>query len=216
MMRSDYLSPVFLFLALGFLSITAQAKKVTIGYRTASQVKEALEINRRNRPFRDPEFDWDWLPSQIGHGVYLGRKPASWGGSPMKVNWYCVIKADEHLLKAAPKIWIPKYYGSRAHSASSKPEQLWGSKEQEVAQYVKAYNLRPDETLRFSYIAYRGDDLQMVIPTKLANADSLGLFGKCFKTGKELLAYENDVIHWEKWNIQGNPGEPDEREVGLD
>ncbi|KAK2050345.1 hypothetical protein LZ31DRAFT_572221 [Colletotrichum somersetense] len=209
-MRSDYPSPVFLFLALGFLSITTQAENITIGYRTASQA-EALEINRRNRPFRDPEYDWDWLPLQIGNGIYLGPKPASWGGSPMKVNWYCVIKADEHLLKATPKIWIPKYDDSKSHSTDSEPERLWASNEHKIAEYIRTFDLRPDETLRFSYIASRGDELQMLIPTKLANADSLGLFGKCFETRGELLAYENDVINWEEWNIEGNPGEPDER-----
>ncbi|KAK1963270.1 hypothetical protein LY78DRAFT_660472 [Colletotrichum sublineola] len=49
----------------------------------------------------------------------------------------------------------------------------------------------------------------MLILSKLANADSLGLFGKCLKNREELLAYEKDIINWRDWNIKGNPGEPD-------
>ncbi|KAK1995637.1 hypothetical protein LX36DRAFT_724979 [Colletotrichum falcatum] len=206
-MLSGYVSQVFLFLVLGLLPITTQAKKITIGYRTAAQ-EEALEINRRNRPFRDPAYDWDWLPSQIGHGVYLGQIPAGWLGG-VTVNWYCVIKADEHLFRAAPKIWIPSKLGS----TTSKPFEIWGEKEPEIAQYVRESGLMPDKTLRFSYIRVHGDALQMVIPTKLANADTLGLFGKCFKNKQELLAYENEVLNWRNWEIEGNPGEPDVKGV---
>ncbi|KXH36373.1 hypothetical protein CSAL01_13297 [Colletotrichum salicis] len=205
-MLLGHLSRIFLLLALGCLSTGAQARLI-IGYRTASE-EEALQINEKNTPFRDPAFDNLSGGSQIGNGIYLGSEPAGWRGSPIKVNWYCVFKADEDLFMAASKIWIPQYYQSKSLFGSSKSKELWGYGEKAIAKYIGKFNSNPDKTLRFSYIEAHGSQLQMVIPTKMANADSLDFFAKCFETRAELLAYEDESVNWWDWDISGDPGHP--------
>ncbi|KAK1948772.1 hypothetical protein LY78DRAFT_709480 [Colletotrichum sublineola] len=117
-------------------------------------------------------------------------------GALTKANWYCVIKADKHRFMAAPKVWVPQSYQSKSHSENSESIGLWYEKEGIIADYISDYGLDPDQTMRFSYLFERGTDLQMLIPTKLVNANSLGIFAKCFETKQELLAYENDIVNW--------------------
>ncbi|WDK19628.1 hypothetical protein CGRA01v4_10915 [Colletotrichum graminicola] len=195
----------FLFV-LGCLSSNAQARMI-IGYRTASE-EEATQINYKNRPFRDPAYDNFPGGSQIGNGIYLGSEPAGWRGSPIKRNWYCVFKADKDLFMAAPKLWIPQYYKRKRLLGRSKSIELWGFGEKAIAKYIRKFKLNADGTLRFSYIEAHGSQLQMVIPTKMANANSLDLFAKCFASKTELLAYESESIDFWDWPIKGDPGRP--------
>ncbi|TQN65308.1 hypothetical protein CSHISOI_09860 [Colletotrichum shisoi] len=122
-----------------------------IGYRTAIE-EEALQINEKNKPFRNPAFDNRPGCGMIGNGIYLTSDPAWWHGSAFKVNWYCVFEADEDLLKKASKIWIPQSYESKRFCRSSKSKDLWGGGEKTVAKYIRKSNLNPAETLRFSYL----------------------------------------------------------------
>ncbi|KAK1594650.1 uncharacterized protein LY79DRAFT_549337 [Colletotrichum navitas] len=205
-MQLAYVSHVFFLLALAYLSTNAQAR-ITIGYRTASR-EEAVRINAKNTPVRNTAYD-NKPGSQIGNGIYLGSTPAGWLGSPIKRNWYCVFQADEALFMAAPKLWIPKSYKRNSFLRSSKSVQLWNHGEMAIAKYVRKSNLNADKTLRFSYIEAHGTQLQMVIPTKMANANSLGFFAKCFATKSELLSYESKPVNWWSLVIKGDPGPPE-------
>lgn len=93
-----FFSRLFLLLTLGYLFVGTQGRMV-IGYRTAAEVgrplpgpkincvaftnnianlqEEAVQINERNTPFRDPAFDNLPGGSQIGNGIYLGKSKNS-------------------------------------------------------------------------------------------------------------------------------------------
>ncbi|KAJ0331694.1 hypothetical protein COL5a_002361 [Colletotrichum fioriniae] len=203
---------------------------MVIGYRTAAEVgrplpgpkincvaftnnianlqEEAVQINERNTPFRDPAFDNLPGGSQIGNGIYLGSEPAGWRGSPIKKNWYCVFKADEARFNAASKLWIPQFYTSKSFWGNSKSKELWGYGEKLIAKYIAKFGFSASSTLRFSYIEAHGRTLQMVIPTKMANADTLDIYAKCFETKSELIAYESESVNFWDWAIKGDPGNP--------
>ncbi|KAJ5051676.1 uncharacterized protein L3040_001450 [Drepanopeziza brunnea f. sp. 'multigermtubi'] len=72
-------------LALSFLFNRAQgdpseSERIVIGYRTVDPV-EAEEINEDNKPTRDPWYDGARAHiNQLGDGLYLTQKPASWAG----------------------------------------------------------------------------------------------------------------------------------------
>ncbi|KAI3534022.1 hypothetical protein CSPX01_12373 [Colletotrichum filicis] len=201
------LSRLFLLLALGYLIVGTQGQMV-IGYRTAAE-EEAVKINAKNKPFRDPAFDNLPGGSQIGNGIYLGSEPAGWRGSPIKKNWYCVFKADEARFNAAPKLWIPQFCTSKScFWGSSKTKELWGYGEKVIAKYIANFGFSASSTLRFSYIEGHGQMLQMVIPTKMANDNTLDIYAKCFKTKAELIAYEGHSVNFAGWNIKGDRGSP--------
>ncbi|TDZ33850.1 hypothetical protein C8035_v009272 [Colletotrichum spinosum] len=154
---------------------------------------EAQKINDKNTPFRDPAYDSQY-GSQIGNGVYLVAKPGGWRETRGRTNYHCVFKADEDKFDDAAKAWVPSPY--------------WDQGEASIAQYIRNFDEEPDETVRISYIDGYGEVLQMLIPTKMVNADTLDIFAKCFPSKAELIAYEAATVDWTDWNLYGEPGEP--------
>ncbi|KXH66751.1 hypothetical protein CSAL01_06142 [Colletotrichum salicis] len=170
-------SRLLLLLALGYLFVGIQGRMV-IGYRTAAE-EEAVQINEKNTPFRDPAFHNLPGGSQIGNAIYLGSEPAGWRGSPTKKNWYCVFKADEARFNAAAKVWIPQFYTIKSFWGSSKSKELWGYGEKLIAKYIANFG-----------------------------SNTLDIYAKCFATKSELVAYESESVNFWDWTIKEDPGNP--------
>ncbi|KAK1974088.1 hypothetical protein LZ30DRAFT_430108 [Colletotrichum cereale] len=204
-----YITRIHLLLALGYLFTTCsgEARKV-IGYRTVD-AEEATKINQKHRLFRDPAFDGDGSvaeENQIGNGFYLVPKPAGLRSTPDKKQWYCVIKAEEERLDEVSKVWIPQTYNSRSFWGDRDSGVLWGGGEKTIARYVEGFKVDPDKTLRFTYIQGREPQLQMLIPTKMANDDLLDFFAECFETVVELPANGKKSVDFRQWDVKGDPG----------
>ncbi|CCF40083.1 hypothetical protein CH063_10748 [Colletotrichum higginsianum] len=207
-----------IFLALVYLCASGQGARIVIGYRVVAEA-EARIINDRNAPFRDPARDSEF-GSQIGNGVYLGKaitraslpavthgwmttdqhmsavdKPGGWRETRGRTNYHCVFKADEDRFDDAAKAWVPSDY--------------WDKGEASIARYIRGFDEHPDETVRISYIAGYGEALQMLLPTRMVNADTLDFYARCFPSRAELMAYENESVDWTDWNLYGEPGEPE-------
>ncbi|WDK22745.1 hypothetical protein CGRA01v4_14035 [Colletotrichum graminicola] len=176
---------VSLLLALVYLCAICQAREV-IGYRVVSK-GEAERINERHTPIRNDMYDSE-TGNQIGSGVHLVPYPGGWMEIPNIQDWHCVFKADQDRLRRATKVWIPP--------------RLWWSRNSVIREYVNQYG-DPDQTLRFSYIDQWQDGrvLQMVIPTKMVNDDTLDFFAICFPTLGDLTRYENQYISWPDWGL---------------
>ncbi|KAK1707783.1 hypothetical protein BDP67DRAFT_568748 [Colletotrichum lupini] len=192
-----WITNILLLLALGYHAVSA---RMVIGYRTVSE-EEATEINRKNAPFRDPDYDDSEGWSQLGNGVYTTPTPAGWSSYGVS-NWYCAIKADEDKFTAATKAWIPyaDYYDNR----------LWNQGESALTGYISdSLNEEPDKTLRLSYIGGHGYNEQMLIPTEMVNSDALDFYAQCFGTKQELLDYSDEVVDYDSWsNLVGYKGNP--------
>ncbi|KAK1991508.1 hypothetical protein LX36DRAFT_675194 [Colletotrichum falcatum] len=187
---------VVLVLALGCRAAVA---RIVIGYRVVSQA-EAAEINKINRPFRDPNYEDTEGWSQLGNGVYTSPRPAGW--IHRERDWHCAIKADEHRFAAASKAWIPydDYYGN----------QMWNRGERAISDYIdNSLHLDSDKTLRLSYVAGHGLNVQMLIPTAMVNSDALDFYAQCFRTKEELQRYSDEVVDYDRWpNVIGYKGDP--------
>ncbi|KAJ5054781.1 uncharacterized protein L3040_001045 [Drepanopeziza brunnea f. sp. 'multigermtubi'] len=173
---------------------------------------EATAINKTHKPFKSRLHRGDMgYTHQIGNGFYTINSPDSWLGMlSTSDQWYCVIEANIQKFDEAAKLWIPESFEKRGFLGRSSQMDLWSQDEDVILDYIKSeMNMpKPEKVLRFSYIAYAGDRLHMLIPTKVVNDDGLGLWSICFETKAELLNYSDEIVDWKSWNIAGNIGEP--------
>ncbi|EKD16202.1 uncharacterized protein L3040_009559 [Drepanopeziza brunnea f. sp. 'multigermtubi'] len=182
-----------------------------IGYRTVSPL-EAAKINEKNKPTRDLIFGQiRQFKNQLGTGFSLTQVPALWEGDPRVKNWYCVVEADREKMEEAQKVYIPEYYENTYQNGRRQEIQLWFAGDRYIMEYIWQYirhSQGGEKALRFSYIASKGYNMQMVIPTEVVNKDELELWSECFKTKEELLAYSDKTVNWDSWNIKGEIGLP--------
>ncbi|KAJ5052172.1 uncharacterized protein L3040_001931 [Drepanopeziza brunnea f. sp. 'multigermtubi'] len=165
-----------------------------MAYRTASQA-EAEYISETGMPFIDLE-EYDFMPVQLGTGLYTSNKPARWRATAEE--WYCVIEADSKKLEEINKIWIPQ-------TVPGREESLWYDQDEALLDYIESVLLAdPWRALRFSYVSKYESELVMNIPIDAVNNNKvLDLSAKCWKTADELSEYK--IVNWLEWDITGAP-----------
>ncbi|KAK1579388.1 uncharacterized protein LY79DRAFT_564372 [Colletotrichum navitas] len=168
------------------LSNVTLALKTLIGYRRVNRL-EAFEINQRRNIFRDPARD-DLAnrnqAAQIGNGVYLSMTVNGYDGE--RNDWWCYVLAEMGPLGQAPKVWIPK--------------RLWDKPEINTAAYVQGHLNEPespDYALRLSQTkGYPSGYIQMLIPTRMVQDNTLGTSAYCYRNRQELPYHQPVSYDW--------------------
>ncbi|KAI1496420.1 hypothetical protein F5X99DRAFT_422146 [Biscogniauxia marginata] len=167
--------------------------KVIIVHRTCSEV---LKVQRSDT------FDNPNTQHQLGYGLYTSPAPGEYMGDKSG-NWICVIYMEEDFFKDIPKAWIPEKY---------KGQVLWERPEDTILDYVAhGSGVGGDEApsaLRISIFPHDGkEDLQLLIPTDLANAHDGEITAKCAAT-KEGLPIQK-TVNYDDWDdVKGHKTDP--------
>ncbi|KAI9051252.1 hypothetical protein LZ554_005353 [Drepanopeziza brunnea f. sp. 'monogermtubi'] len=198
--------------AQGFLGIN---EKIVIGYASLP-ADEAKDINKDNRIYVQESA----LVTQLGAGFHMINDPKR---LPSVVGtWYCAIKAKREQLDNIGMVYIPQSY-EKLSSRIPQPneewpvrikQKLWFESEEVILRFLisTALTKYPHSALRFSWVSGVPWQLQMVVPMDVVNSGELKLWGKCFKSKKDLEKYSDKVIDWddaEEWPIRGLRGPPD-------
>jgi hypothetical protein len=136
----------------------------------------------------------------------------------VRFPWFCVIKADKEKIKAATKVWIPKYSPEPTEDGE-KPTTLWSKRkdnDEDISKYITSFGISdPEKALRFSYLSQDPEKMQMVIPTDMLNKNDLDLWAHCWEKEYELEDEYSETVNWKGWEgIVGNPGtwDPERRD----